>query len=158
MQFWKPFITSLLPANSIVAKLTPTSTVSVNTNGVGPSAGTVASSFIAKPRADRLSNVPNKRRTLQPLAPRQHTPSFSLADFIGGWNLIWNDWESFTPSPDVASSLITLYQNIYSTAVQAVVQPATGLITLTYGAIQIIFEAAEKILQISWEVVEGFAK
>jgi len=82
MQFWKPFITSLLPANSIVAKPTPTSTVSVNTNSVGSSAGTVASSFIAKPRADRLSNVPNKRRTLQPLAPRQHTPSFSLTDFI----------------------------------------------------------------------------
>lgn len=161
MYFWKSFIISLLLANGIDANSISLPALAMGVKNVEHSIalkGFHLTDELGKRRYETQALFPKKRRTLQPLAPRQHIPSFSLDDFIGGWNPIWNDWEFFPPSPDVASSLITLYQNIYSAAVQAAVQPATGLITLTYGAVQIIFEAAEKILQISWEVVEGFAK
>ena len=88
--------------------------------------------------------------------PRLPTRDLALTDFIGGWSLIWNDWDAFPPSPNTTSAFINFYTQICAIAVNETAVQASQYISLTFGALKITFTSLQQAIPGGF--VEAFAQ
>ena len=80
----------------------------------------------------------------------------SLSNFLGRWNIIYNDTETFQSSPSTINDITKFYTDILTTIGQSINAPPSKYLSFTKGRLQLIISSASQA--IPWDMAEEITK